>query len=160
MIDMGIGGDFGASISTPDGRMPEIGDLWLCSMETGIWTPVALLDAMGKYKNLDRSLDLWRELLRRGQIDWDPFDTPMGAPEFPHGGYLGEHRLFEVVPDTRWIVLSGGTFTRHRYRALWDHVSTGVPGNGYGVGDGTTTFSVPNYWAPKPGTALWYACAE
>lgn len=160
MIDMGLGEDFDVGMETPEGRKPQIGDLWLCSMETGLWQPIALLDAMAKYVAIDRSLDLMLELDRRGTISWDPFDTTLAAPEMPHGGYIGEHRLMEIQPDTRFIPLDGRIVLRNRYRALWDLVSAGIPGNGYTTGNGTTTFGVPNYWPPTPGTAIWTVVAE
>lgn len=160
MVDLNLGGTFDAMTMTPEGRVPQIGDVWMCAMDTGMWRPIAMLDPMSNYVNLDRSLDLMLELVRRGSIEWSPFDTSMPTAEMPHGGYIGERRLFDVIPSTRWIQLNGSTQRRHRYRALWDLVAPGIPGNGYGVGNGTTTFTMPNCWTPTPGTAVWCVAAE
>ena len=133
--DVASGSETDMPSLTPDGRRPIPGDLWLASVESGIWS-------------FDRLVDPARRLItsieeRLGQVEntgalWSPYDHPTNAsPEIAHGAYLGERRYFEVPPNDRWVKLNGQAISRHRYRDYFDLVGTR-----YGVGDGISTFNV------------------
>lgn len=155
LIEIGSGAPFSAATITPEGRRPEIGDIWLCSNDTGTYSFLRMLDAASKSDPLRNDLEVYEALTAREAYAWAPFETQAGMIETPMGAFIGERRLFDAAPaDGRWIKEDGSAVSRHRYRALNDlYAALGYP---YGSGDGVGTFNVANHAGP----AGSFACLD
>lgn len=78
--------------------------------------------------------DLWGGQLN---ANWDSVDTILDAltPIGTRVGYTGTS-----APNSRWLLAYGQAVSRTTYAAYFAIVSTS-----YGVGDGSTTFNMPDY---------------
>lgn len=138
--DLGAGGSFEIQNTTPSGRLPRPGDIWIVSNELGTWTFHKMLDSAVDMQPLSTALAVAEEMSARNEYRWQPFDNPRSdSVEVPQGSYIGERRLFEAAPNERWLPIDGAAVSRHRYRALFDLI-----GEDYGPGDGLTTFNLPD----------------
>ncbi len=65
-------------------------------------------------------------------------------------GFIGEMRLYSgsASPHTDWLLCQGQALSRTDYSALF-----AVIGTTYGVGDGSTTFNIPDLRGAAPGGA-------
>ena len=133
--DVASGSETDMPSLTPDGRRPTPGDLWLASVESGVWSFDRLVDPARR--RITALAERFDQIENTGAM-WSPYDHPTNAtPEIAQGAYLGERRYFEVPPNDRWVKLNGQAIGRHRYRDYFDLVGTR-----YGVGDGLSTFNV------------------
>jgi microcystin-dependent protein len=138
--DLGSGGSFEIQNTTPSGRLPRPGDIWMVSNEMGVWTFHKMMDSAADSQPLATALAVAEEMSARNEYRWQPFDNPRSnSVEVPQGSYIGERRLFEAAPNERWLPINGAAVSRHRYRALFELI-----GETYGSGDGLTTFNIPD----------------
>ncbi|MCK6488320.1 MAG: tail fiber protein [Planctomycetes bacterium] len=58
----------------------------------------------------------------------------------PIGALL--YTLEPTAPDSTWLPVAGGTYSRTTYATLWNRIKLNP---GVGAGDGSTTFTLPDY---------------
>lgn len=154
VTDTMTGSEFTVPMSAPSRIKPQVGDVWAMDTALGTWNFRSLLTPARELKasNLRSIVQTINDL---GLVAYDPNETA-GRIEAPHAAYVGEIRMFSgtAVP-TGWLVCNFAAYSRARYHLLFGEIGTS-----HGVGDGSTTFNVPNMAALSvPGSVVYAICA-
>lgn len=153
VTDLRTRNDFRVPINYPSRFRPQIGDVWVVTSELGAWEFDRIIKS-AKIPTKTTLAEVLQFLNDLAFIDYVPTEAPSGsAIEAAHAAYIGEVRLFRCPLPSGWIACNGAAISRSTYRLLFESIGTTD-----GVGDGSTTFNVPNF--ADLGTAKYAICAH